>query len=346
MKTHERLLAEWEGRAERLEEELAEHIPELAVRSRQGTADRRAVAGALPAGSALVEYVRVPIWDFATLFTQAEPVAPPARYVAFVLPAGQPEAVRLIDLGPAEAIDRLVTEHWAALVRAESPERKRALTAAGVGLRCAVFDQVATSLGDCRHLLLAPDGDLAVVPFDALPMDDGAYLIDRYKLRYVQTGRDLLRAGLPAPGTATPLEKAMTLVVLPETSVSDCTSLYDHRVLFLSGTWERPGNEFRFSATILIGKDGTADGSIHWQAVRVHGHPAHYFATEWVHGYIRGRDVELEGHKVERGLWPDSYRIDLSGDGEAGTYGGITRTALNDWGGRINGRYQFRNRNA
>ena len=138
----------------------------------------------------------------------------------------------------------------------------------------------------------------------------------------------------------------MTLAVLPETSVSDCTSVYEHPVLFLSGSWERPGNEFRCRATILVGKDGSADGSIYWQAVCVHGHPAHYFATERVHGFIRGRDVELEGYEVEPGLSRDSYRITLSGDGEAGTFGGITRTWQNSWEGRINGHYQFRNRTA
>src|SRR5262249_46331151 len=107
----------------------------------------------------------------------------------------------------------------------------------------------------------------------------------------------------------------MTPVPLPEISEANCPSAYDHRVLFLSGIWERPGNEFRLRATIMVGKDGGADGSIYWQAVRVHGQAARYFATEWVHGFIRGRDVELEGYEVEPGLSPDSYRITLSGDG-------------------------------
>jgi hypothetical protein len=141
-------------------------------------------------------------------------------------------------------------------------------------------------------------------------------------------------------------EKAMTLDLLPETSESTSTSEYDHRVLFLSGTWEKPGSEFRHRATIFVGKDGGADGSIYWQAVRVHGHAAHYFATEWVRGFIRGRDLELEGYQVEPGLARDSYKITLSGDGEAGTFGGITRTWLNNWGGRIYGQYLFRNRTA
>jgi CHAT domain-containing protein len=204
LKTHERLLTEWESRADRLEAELAEHVPELAVRRRLWKADRRAVADALPAGGALVEFVRVSVWDFRTLFTQAEPGALPARYLAFVLPAGQPEAVQMIDVGPAEAIDRLVAEHRTALLGAESPGRAQVLTTAGVALRSAVFDPVAASLGGCGDLLLAPDGDLALVPFDALPTEDGAYLIDRYTICYVHTGRDLLRGGPPAPGTAAP----------------------------------------------------------------------------------------------------------------------------------------------
>lgn len=122
----------------------------------------------------------------------------------------------------------------------------------------------------------------------------------------------------------------MTPAALPETAEADCTYAYDRRILFLSGSWERPENEFRLRATIRVGKDGSADGSIYWQAVRVHGRAAHYFATEWVHGYVRGRDVELDGYQVEAGLSPDSYRITLAGDGEAGTFAGITRTRVNN----------------
>src|SRR5262249_8160877 len=94
LKTHERLPAQWERRAGELGMRLAEQIPERAVRLGLWTADGRAVADALPPGSALVEFIRSPVWDFCTLFTQAEPAAPPARYVAFVLPGGEPDSVR------------------------------------------------------------------------------------------------------------------------------------------------------------------------------------------------------------------------------------------------------------
>jgi hypothetical protein len=134
--------------------------------------------------------------------------------------------------------------------------------------------------------------------------------------------------------------------VLPEVEEADAPVTYERRVLFLTGTWERVGNLFRFRATIFVAKDGTADGSIYWHALRVHEKPANYFATEWVRGSVRGREVALEGYQVEEGLSADTYKIALDGDGESGPFGGITRTWLNNWSGRIGGHYVFRNRTA
>ena len=120
------------------------------------------------------------------------------------------------------------------------------------------------------------------------------------------------------------------------------TSEYDFRVLFLSGRWEKPGSEFGFRATIYIEKNGAADGAIYWRAYKVAGQSAGYFATEWVHGAVQGLDVEFEGHEAEPGLATDAYKLTLSGGGEAGSFSGITRAE--NWRGRMDGTYQFRNR--
>jgi hypothetical protein len=133
---------------------------------------------------------------------------------------------------------------------------------------------------------------------------------------------------------------------LPETAEVERTAEYDYRVLFMSGTWDMPGSAFRFRATIYVGTDGSAEGRFYWQAVLVHGRPASYFATEYVRGCVRSRSVELEGYEVEPGLSCDTYQITLDGDGEAGPFGGITRTYFNDWRGRIGGHYLFKNRSA
>jgi CHAT domain-containing protein len=60
-------------------------------------------------------------------------------------------------------------------------------------LRAAVFDRLAPALSADSWLLLAPDGDLARLPFEALPGADGRHLIDEYRISYLGCGRDLLR---------------------------------------------------------------------------------------------------------------------------------------------------------
>jgi CHAT domain-containing protein len=46
-------------------------------------------------------------------------------------------------------------------------------------------------------LVLAPDGDLSLVPFEALPVAPGRRLIDEYEISYVAVGRDVLRFSIP-----------------------------------------------------------------------------------------------------------------------------------------------------
>ncbi|MEI6233910.1 MAG: hypothetical protein WCT04_12710 [Planctomycetota bacterium] len=134
----------------------------------------------------------------------------------------------------------------------------------------------------------------------------------------------------------------MSTVLELKRAETPATSEYDVRVLFLSGNWEKPGSKFGFRATIYIEKDGTADGAIYWRAYQIGGQPASYFATEAVFGCVRGPEVELEGHDVEPGLAQDAYKITLNGGDDAGTFAGITRA--DNWKGRVDGTYQFRNR--
>lgn len=138
----------------------------------------------------------------------------------------------------------------------------------------------------------------------------------------------------------------MIETLAPELEEAECDSTYDHRVLFLSGGWEQAGSEFRFRATIRVEKDGEADGAMYWQAIRIRNQPADYFATEWVRGSVQGRSVALDGYRVEPGLAATLYKIRLSGDGDAGTFGGMTCTPPYGWAGRIWGQYSFRNRTA
>jgi tetratricopeptide (TPR) repeat protein/CHAT domain-containing protein len=193
---HRQLLAQWQGQKELLEADLARQVPEMNLERQLRAADGPAVARALPPEAALVEFVRFRPCDFRSLHWQ------PARYLAFLLPAGAPDRVRMIDLGEAEPIDRLVADFRANvtdeagprnLVREPQPSNVGADATPGKRLRAAIFDPLADALGGCRRLFLAPDGDLNRLPFEALPLADGRHLLDAYRISYVSVGRDLLR---------------------------------------------------------------------------------------------------------------------------------------------------------
>lgn len=63
----------------------------------------------------------------------------------------------------------------------------------GQKLKTKIIDPLLPAITGCTRLLLAPDGDLYRLPFDALPLDEDRYVIDAYELSYLTVGRDVLR---------------------------------------------------------------------------------------------------------------------------------------------------------
>jgi CHAT domain-containing protein/tetratricopeptide (TPR) repeat protein len=127
------------------------------------------VRAALPSTAVLVEIVKVRPrgkgegWE-----------AP--RYVAWLIPPRTAGAVRVIDLGAAGTVDAAVA---------------------------AVRQVFRAAPGDIQAWIISPDGALWLVPWEALPLADGRYAVERHAIRYVVSGRHLARpAAPPAPGRA------------------------------------------------------------------------------------------------------------------------------------------------
>lgn len=118
---HRTWLADWNEQRDAIEAELARQIPEMNLELRLRGVDRAAVATALPDGSALVEYVRFTEFDFQAVPARGEKPWKSTRYLAFVLPAGRPDDVTLLDLGEAAFIDKRI----AALREAVTGETER-----------------------------------------------------------------------------------------------------------------------------------------------------------------------------------------------------------------------------
>ncbi|HSR11422.1 MAG TPA: CHAT domain-containing tetratricopeptide repeat protein [Thermodesulfobacteriota bacterium] len=210
---HRKMLAAWTDEKERLEEELAREIPEMNLEKKLRVADRKALARALPAGAALVEFLRVDVVDFKAVPGKGESQWKPARYLAFVLPAGEPDNVTMVDLGEAEPLERLIRRFRTSVDGGErnlipAPRQRPGEAEKGAELQRALFGPLLPALGTRRRIILAPDGDLTRLPFEVLPTGGDRRLVDDYHLSYVAVGRDLLR-----PGASVPRERAVSLVI-------------------------------------------------------------------------------------------------------------------------------------
>ena len=193
----ERLAAirELEGHKERLEADLSEHIAEFRAQVQPVTLE--AVQAALPPEAALLEFAVFHPFD-PRAERNAEAYGPP-HYAAYVMRAqGPPTGV---DLGSAEAIDSAIDAWRQALRdprRADVRDRARAVDQ-------RVMEPLRSALGDAARLLISPDGELNLVPFEALVDASGRYLIERYATSYLTSGRDLLRMQIPRGNSGAPV---------------------------------------------------------------------------------------------------------------------------------------------
>lgn len=202
--THLQILEKWKAQKERLEADLVRQIPEMNLEQKLRVADRQSVASALPADSVLVEFVHLDIFDFKAVPACGESQWKPAHYLAFVLPAGEPDKVKMVDLGESGHIDRMIAL-FREYVTGEAKDRhivpsnirqnRTMLKSDGNELRAAIFDPLIEAFGSRKRLFLAPDGDLSRLPFEVLPTGDGRRLIDKYRISYLGVGRDALRFG-------------------------------------------------------------------------------------------------------------------------------------------------------
>ncbi|MGB7378739.1 MAG: CHAT domain-containing tetratricopeptide repeat protein, partial [Rivularia sp. (in: cyanobacteria)] len=173
----------------------------------------------IPADAAMVEIV------------QYEPFNPKAknnekkwdkpRYAAVVLRnTGEPSWV---DLGDAATIDKSVANFRRMLAFAPATNKSNSKEDRGIdvtpveGKRKIQLEELARTLdkqvmapirpllGDARHLLLSPDGQLNLIPFEALKDEQNKYLVEKYAFSYLTTGRDLLRLETTAKQLTNPV---------------------------------------------------------------------------------------------------------------------------------------------
>ncbi|MBD2202795.1 CHAT domain-containing protein [Calothrix sp. FACHB-1219] len=210
-----------EAEKERLEEQVSAKSAEF----RQATqpVELAAIQAQIPPDAAMVEIVQYQPYN-PKAKQDSEKWGKP-RYAAVVLrAAGEP---KWVDLGDAATIDQSVANFRQVLVYApassqesnnNSPERGGIIPEAVDGKTSvsrlqtaarALYEHVMAPirplLGDARHLLLSPDGQLNLIPFEALKDEQNQYLVQRYAFSYLTTGRDLLNLQTTAKAAANPV---------------------------------------------------------------------------------------------------------------------------------------------
>jgi tetratricopeptide (TPR) repeat protein/CHAT domain-containing protein len=176
-----------------LSKSCAEFKDELAAR-RFAVAD---VASALPQGAILLELVRYEPYDFEKIGNDEQRTGPP-RYLAFTLDhAGN---ITLTDLGDAGEIDSLVRlarkQIYQARAEVYSPlivESERRLNEVTGKLYDIIWAPLESHFGNRTDIFISPDGQLSLLPFEILPCPDGEYVIEKFRVSYLSSGRDLLR---------------------------------------------------------------------------------------------------------------------------------------------------------
>lgn len=171
-----------EAQREKLENEVSRRSLGFYRPSKTNTLG--AVQTALPSEAALVEFAIYrpfdPKADHAKAYGES-------RYIVYIL--RRVGDVRIKDLGPANVINVAVNR----LRQAVRDPRRKDVQQVARELDEKVMRPVRELIGDASQLLISPDGELNLVPFEVFIDERGQNLIETYSVSYLTTGRDLIR---------------------------------------------------------------------------------------------------------------------------------------------------------
>jgi CHAT domain-containing protein/Tfp pilus assembly protein PilF len=186
---------------------------------------------ALPVRTALIELVSYR--PFSVRNPRIAAFGEP-HYAAYLL--RNDGRIAAVDIGEAAVIDRHVRTFRTVL---SSPGR--GVLEAGRTLYQKVIAPILPSLSDVDRLIVSADGALNLFPFAALVGQDDKYLVERFAISYVTSGRDLLRLETSGPEAQGRLSAAVIVAdplfggVPPRSgatpSTTDATRAFDPREL-------------------------------------------------------------------------------------------------------------------
>jgi tetratricopeptide (TPR) repeat protein len=184
-----------EEQAEKIEAEISRRSDEYRVQSLPITLE--AVQAAIPHDAALIEFASYR--PFNPKAAKDGEAYGRSRYVAYVI--RQQGDIQWKELGETNAVDEAVARLRNALRDPKRKDVKNLVRA--VAQR--VFQPLRPLIGETSRLLVSPEGMLNLIPFAALVDEQGRYLVERYSISYLASGRDLLRLQMDRESRSGPL---------------------------------------------------------------------------------------------------------------------------------------------
>ncbi|HEY6274570.1 MAG TPA: CHAT domain-containing tetratricopeptide repeat protein [Terriglobales bacterium] len=195
MAEYQQHIQDLNAKREQLENEAARRSTGFYEGPRGGTL--AAIQSAIPAKTVLIELGVYSPFDPKEPVESKKQFGEP-RYAAYVI-SGR-DQIQSQDLGPAREIDAAVAAFREALRDPRQDVKP---------LARALYEKIMKPLqgftGDATHLLISPDGQLDLIPFEALVDEQGRYLVEQYSVSYLTTGRDLLRMRVARASKSGPL---------------------------------------------------------------------------------------------------------------------------------------------
>lgn len=180
---------------ENLESEISRRSAGFYEPSQPVTLD--AVRAAIPADAALVEFAVYRPFDWKAPSDEKGFGEP--HYIVYVVRPATNE-IGWKDLGAAKTIDAVIDEFRNVLRDQKKDVQKSART-----LDAQIMQPVRALLGDKKKILISPDGELNLIPFEALVNEKNQFLIENYSFTYLTSGRDLLRMQTARASKSNPL---------------------------------------------------------------------------------------------------------------------------------------------
>src|SRR6266545_2289363 len=188
-----------EEQAERFEAEISRRSDKYRAQSLPVTLE--AVREAIPDDAALIEFASYR--PFNPKAAKDDEAYGQPRYVAYVL--RRQGEIEWKELGEAKVIDEAVAGLRKALRDPNRADVRRLARVADDKIMRPVRALLGPIPGGTRRLLIATDGLLNLIPFAVLVDERGKYLVERYAISYLTSGRDLLRLQLAPRSSNAPL---------------------------------------------------------------------------------------------------------------------------------------------